>query len=305
MRALTVRGGILAIESAPDPIPFSNQALVRSTATSLNRGECASLTRLPDGAIPGWDVVGVVERAAEDGSGPDVGSRVCGIVRTGAWAQLVAVPTHGLAPIPADVSDAHAAALPVAALTAWRALQMYGLLLDRRVLVTGGAGGVGRIAIQLAALSGAHVTAVTSSEDRAAGLEALGAHRVVREAHDPAEGYDLVLESAAGPSLATALSSVRPDGVLVWYGRSSRTPAEIPTDWFMTHSEARIIPLFVFTEVDSRRIGTSDLAHLMSLVGSGQLDPQVTVTADWTSANDVVTDLLERRLIGKATLTFS
>jgi NADPH:quinone reductase-like Zn-dependent oxidoreductase len=98
---------------------------------------------------------------------------------------------------------------------------------------------------------------------------------------------------------------VRPDGVLVWYGRSSRTPAEIPTDWFMTHSEARIIPLFVFTEVDSRRIGTSDLAHLMSLVESGQLDPQVTVTADWTSANDVVTDLLERRVIGKATLTFS
>ena len=302
MRALTVDRGTLAITVVPDPEPLSNEALVRATATSVNRGECGSLPRLLDGTVPGWDIVGVVERPAGDGSGPDAGTRVCGLVRTGAWAELVAVPTTCLARIPDSVTDAHAAALPVAGLTAWRALQMYGFLLDRRVLVTGGAGGVGRIAIQLAAVSGARVTAVTSSGDRAAGLLDLGARHVVRDPGDEAEGYDLVLESVAGPSLSSALTALRPDGTLVWYGRSSRTAGEIPPDWFVTHAEARIIPLFVFTEADHRRIGTNDLTHLLALVGDGRLDPHVTVTAGWEAANEVVADLIGRRILGKAVL---
>ena len=89
---------------------------------------------------------------AARGSGPPVGSRVVGIVAERGWAEQVAVQSHALAVVPDTVSYEAASVLPIAGLTAWRALELGGLLLGRRVLVTGAAGGVGRLAVQLAAL---------------------------------------------------------------------------------------------------------------------------------------------------------
>jgi NADPH:quinone reductase-like Zn-dependent oxidoreductase len=102
----------------------------------------------------------VVERAADDGGGPPAGTRAVGLVKRGAWAQLAAVATGWLAPLPDQVSDAQAATLPTAGMTALRSLEVGGLLLGKRVLVTGATGGVGRMAVQLARASGAHVTAL-------------------------------------------------------------------------------------------------------------------------------------------------
>ena len=131
---------------------------VRVTAISLNRGEVnRALSQSDAGARPGWDFAGVIEEAAADGSGPKPGTRVVGMLSTGAWAERIRAPSHAVAALPDAVTDAQAATLPVAGLTALHALRQGGLLLGRKVLVDGATGGVGHLAVQLAATAGAEV----------------------------------------------------------------------------------------------------------------------------------------------------
>ena len=113
--------GRLAIRSVPLAAPEKDEAIVRVTAISLNRGEVKrALTQSETGARPGWDFAGVVETAASAG-GPPGGARVVGLLPTGGWAERVCVPAQNLALLPDDVSDAQAATLPVAG---WRSCSL-------------------------------------------------------------------------------------------------------------------------------------------------------------------------------------
>src|ERR1700675_4949947 len=168
--------GRLVIKPVPEPVTDRGEALVRVRAISLNRGEVRRSGMAPAGWRPGWDLAGLVERAASDGSGPAAGTRVVGFLPEGAWAERVAVPTHALAELPDKVTFSQAATFPVVVLTALHALAKGGLLLGRRVLVTGATGGVGDFAVQLARLAGAHVTASARRADQSAALRQLGAH---------------------------------------------------------------------------------------------------------------------------------
>ena len=174
----------VAIRAVAEPEPKANEALVAVHAFSLNRGETRLFQVRPEGWRPGQDIAGVVVRQAADGSGPEAGTRVVCLTDWEGWAEHAAVPSHRMAPLPDSVSFGDAASLPVAGLTALRTLRHGAPLLGKRVLITGAAGGVGNLAVQLAARSGARVTAVVGSAERAKVLDGLGAAEIVTD--DPA-----------------------------------------------------------------------------------------------------------------------
>lgn len=126
--------GRLALQEVEYPHAAPSEALVRVGVISLNRGEVRRALAAETSWRPGWDFAGVVEQAAVDGSGPKQGARVVGLLPSGAWAEVVAVPTNSLAELPATVSLTQAATLPVAGLTALYTLEKGGSLLGRNVL---------------------------------------------------------------------------------------------------------------------------------------------------------------------------
>jgi NADPH:quinone reductase len=292
-----LRDGIDTPEPAPD------EALVAVRAFAVNRGELTLIAQR-DGWQPGQDVAGVVERAAADGSGPPAGTRVAGLAEWHGWAEYVGVPTKRIATLPDGVSDVQAAALPMAGTTAANVLREGGPLLGARVLVTGASGGVGRFAVQLAALGGATVTAVARPE-RAAPLRGLGANEVVAATADATDGsFELILESEGGASLTAAVAKIAPRGTIVVFGISTREPSKISFIDFGSHGayEARIVSYFSFLHADE--VGQR-LQMLVDLVAAGRLDAGVGLEADWEDLNAALDALANRQVTGKVVLRVS
>jgi NADPH:quinone reductase len=295
--------GRLVIRPVADPAPERAEAVVRVHAISLNRGEVRRAGMAEAGWRPGWDLAGVVDTAAANGSGPAAGTRVVGVVLEGAWAERVAVPANALAALPEKVTFAQAATFPVAGLTALHALAKGGLLLGRRVLVTGATGGVGDFAVQLARLAGAHVTASVRRPDQVAIVRELGAHDVVVGDEIPAAPkYHLIVDSVGGRTLGTALAALERAGTCVTLGVSAGTEVTFDARQFFVAGRTTLYGLYLFTELlsDPASVG---LRRLAELVAAGQLAPHISLERPWGEIAQVAQDLMARRFAGKAVLT--
>ena len=293
----------VSLREAPDPEPGSAEAVLEVRAVSLNRGEVRRLPAREEGTIPGWDIAGVVRQSAADGSGPRSGTRVVALADEGGWAELAAAPTGRIAELPDDVGFEAASTLPVAGLTAIRALEVGGPLLGRRVLITGAAGGVGRFAIQLAHRAGAHVTGVVGSPERGAGLKDLGADELITEFGPEGEPFDLILDSVGGSSLAAAFTRVGWRGTIVTFGASSPEPTTFSTGDFYNRGGPRLYGLRVFHELEFSGSGPRDLDLLLTELAAGRLDPGIGLTGNLWEPDAALQALLDRQVAGKAVLS--
>jgi NADPH:quinone reductase len=298
VRALVVEPGApgaLRIGTVPEPQPAPRQLVLDVRHISLNRGEVVFASGRPAGTVHGYDASGIVACGAADGSGPAAGTRIAAF-GGGAWAQRMAVDTSAVAEVPADVDLADAAAIPMAGITALRALRSRDIL-GRRVLITGAAGGVGRYAVQLAALGGAHVIASVGSAARSAGLAALGAHDVVVGLNGIDRPVDLVLDTVGGLQLAAAWELLAAGGAVQNIGWASDEPAVFPPYSLFFIGPAKTMSTFG----DIRDVGP-DLATLLEFVAAGRLSPEIDWRGSWDRFAEAARSLLDRRIAGKAVL---
>ena len=251
----------LRLSQRPEPVAGPGQVLVRMKASSLNyrdlvvpeRGYGSYTGTLP--LIPISDGVGVVCAIGAGVRRVAVGDRVCptyfqnwvggepdlerltqslGGPIDGTMAEIMCLSEQGVVKVPDYLSDIEAATLPCAALTAWSALSTVNSIKSGDRVLIQGCGGVALFALQFARLLGAHVTVLTSSEERMQRARELGAHAVINYRSVPewakatrditsGRGYDLIVELGGEKTLPQSLRCIRPGGTLAMIGILSGT----------------------------------------------------------------------------------
>ncbi len=234
MLAATIRDGEVLIEEHPAPVPGDGEVLVRVRAAGLNGADMMQRRGLypaPPGSpqdIPGMEFAGDVQALGRSAERFALGDRVMAIVGGGAQAELVVVHERQLMPVPAVLDWPEAGGLPEVFTTAHDAVFTQGELRSgERLLVHGGAGGVGTAAIQLAKAAGARVTATVRREQSRAEVAALGAEVIAPEGFAEHGPFDVILELVGAPNLADDLNALGVGGRICVIGVSAGVKAEL------------------------------------------------------------------------------
>lgn len=253
----------LRYEDVADPEPGSGEVVVRLRNAALNRRDVFATRGQYPGATPdalpvilGSDGSGEVAAKGEGAGGPDEGAevvihpslywgedirlpgkdyRILGLPDDGTYAQLVKVPAENVFPKPSQLSHEEAAAIPLAALTAYRALFTRGDLREgETVLVTGAGGGVATFLVQLASAAGARVFVTSGSEEKIERAKSLGAEGGIsyktdnwsKELRGMTGGVDLSVDHVGGEAFAACLTLAKQGGRVVSYGGTAGPKAE-------------------------------------------------------------------------------
>lgn len=267
---------VLVLEEVPRPQAGPGEALVRVHAAGVNpldwkvrAGQVKDWLphRLP--LIPGWDVSGVVEAVGPEVSNVQIGDEVIGLLdfkRNGAYAEYVAVEAPNLARKPGSLDHVRAAAVPLAALTAWQSLfDVAGLTSGQTVLIHAAAGGVGHYAVQFAKWKGARVMG-TASADNTGFLKELGADTVINYRQtlfeDEVRGVDVVFDLIGSDTQERSWQVLKKGGILVaTLGISSPEAAAahgVRGEGLLVHPDA------------------GQLTQIAALIDAGDLEPTVT-----------------------------
>ncbi|HEY0000510.1 MAG TPA: NAD(P)-dependent alcohol dehydrogenase [Actinoplanes sp.] len=299
------------------PEPAADEVLLRVHAAGLDRGTWHLMTgrpylmrlvcglRGPKRQVPGRDVAGTVVALGSAATGFAVGDEVFGIGQ-GAFAEYAVARADKLARKPANATFAQAAAVPVSALIALRALRDVGRVqAGQRVLITGASGGVGSYAVQLATTFGAEVTGVASTTKLEL-LRSLGVAHALdytrQDFADASPGYDLIVDIAGNPTLSRLRRALTPTGTAVivggeeggdFSGGMNRQLRALALSPFIKQRLAMAI-------ADERG---RDLTTLAQLIEAGSVTPSVDRTYPLADAPTAMRHLEAGAIRGKAVIT--
>ena len=234
MQAVVVDDGELRVEERPDPVPSKGELLVRVRGAGLNGADMhqrkGRYPAPPDSPqdIPGLELAGEV---VETGPGVfrfSAGDRVMAVVGGGAQAELALLNERTALPVPESLDWPEAGGLPEVFTVAQDALFTQGdLSPGERLLVHGGAGGMGTAAVQLGRAAGASVTATVRREELRAGVEELGATAIPAEGFDEQGPFDVILELVGAPNLEGNLRALATGGRIVVIGIGAGAKADL------------------------------------------------------------------------------
>lgn len=234
MRAVTIADKQILVEEHPDPQPGAGEVLVRVRAAGINGADMMQRRGLypaPPGSpqdIPGLELAGEVQALGPGAERFEMGDRVMAIVGGGGQAELAVVHERQLMPVPQAIDWPQAGGLPEVFTTAHDALFTQAQLRPgERLLVHGGAGGVGTAAIQLGKATGVRVTATVRREEQRADVQALGADVIAPEGFAKHGPFDVILELVGAPNLAENLQALDMAGRIVVIGVSAGAKSEI------------------------------------------------------------------------------
>ncbi|MHC9046572.1 NADP-dependent oxidoreductase [Microbacterium saperdae] len=319
----------LVLRDVPEPVVGDRDVLVRVEAAGLNQldekirsGEFAQILPYELPVILGNDVAGTVIRVGRLVRRFQPGDRVFARPhdsRIGTFAERIAITEADLALVPARLSMVEAGSLPLVALTAWQALVERGKVgPGQKVLIHAGAGGVGAIAIQLAAHLGATV-ATTASAANADFVRSLGADTVIDyRAQDFAEelsGYDLVLDSLGGDNLERSLRVLKPGGRAIGIS-GPPDPAFAAERGMNPLLRLAITALSRKIRRQAKKLGVSyeflfmhadgaQLGEIAALVDAGVLRPVVTKISPFAQVPEALAALAGGGGRGKSVITFA
>jgi NADPH:quinone reductase len=234
MRAATIREQEIVIEEHPDPVAQAGEVLVRVRAAGLNGADMMQRRGLypaPPGSpqdIPGMEIAGEVAALGPGSERFAVGERVMAIIGGGGQAELATVHERQLMPVPDALDWPAAGGLPEVFITAHDALFTQAELRSgERLLVHGGAGGVGTAAIQLGRAVGASVTATVRREELRVQVAALGAEAIAPEGFAERGPFDVILELVGAPNMAENLQALAIGGRIAVIGVAAGAKSEL------------------------------------------------------------------------------
>ena len=324
MKAIVVgEGGELAYREVPEPSLRPGEVMVDVHATALNRADLSQRAGHyppPEGEseILGLEMAGVVREVPRGVTGVHAGDRVCALLPGGGYAERVAVPAGMLMPVPEGWSFAQAAALPEAAFTAFLNLFLEAnLRAGERVLVHGGASGVGSAAIQQAVLAGASVFATAGTEPKVEACTALGAELAIDYRHrDFAEAVrahvgaapdagcvDVVLDMVGEAYFERNLDLLRVGGRMVFIASLSGRKATFDIRTLMAkRATLKGSTLRSRPPAEKVRIREAFEERFGQALAEGRLDPVVDSVVPIERVEEAHERMLANRNIGKIVL---